>query len=108
MKTRKLYHGTSVKNVEGILSEGISKFWEGVYLTDSAESAARWCGFKLKAMGENQVAVIEVEVDESKLTDGCDHSDMMVKLFGVGAALLHEGAVPLDQVKNVIYYGFGK
>ena len=104
--TRVLYHGTSVKNVPSILEEGISKFWEGVYLTDSAESAARWTGFRLRAMGEDEIAVIKVLVSEDRLTPGCDHSPMMVTIFGVGESILHEGAVPPEKILEVMYFGF--
>lgn len=107
MSKRILYHGTSVKNVESILAEGLSRFWEGVYLTDSPESAARWIGFRLRAMGEEEIAVIKVLVDEDLLEPGLDHSPMMVKLFGVGESILHDGPVPADQILGVSYYGFG-
>lgn len=105
-KTRILYHGTSVKNVPSILEEGLSRFWEGVYLTDTAESAARWTGFRLRAMGEDEVAVIKVIVSEDHLTPGCDHSPMMVSLFGVGESILHEGAVSPEKILDVMYFGF--
>lgn len=102
-----LYHGTSVKNVGSILANGVKQYFEGIYLTDTTESALRWCGFKLHAKGENEVAVIEVKVDPSKLTEGCDHSPMMVQLFGVGKSLLHSGDIPAKNVTNVIMYKLG-
>lgn len=104
MSKRILYHGTSVKNVESILAEGLSRFWEGVYLTDSPESAARWTGFRLRAIGEDEIAVIEVQVDSAKIQPGVDHSPIMHEMFGVGESILHEGAVPADQITGVTYY----
>jgi hypothetical protein len=106
MSKRVLYHGTSSKNVDSIMVEGLSRFWEGVYLTDSAESAAKWTGFRLRAMGEETIAVIKVIVDSEKLQPGSDHSPMMVELFGVGESILHDGAIPADQIIGVEYYGF--
>lgn len=105
MKT--LYHGTSVKNVTSILEEGlkVSVFEQAVYLTESAESAARWTGFKLAAMGENTLAVIEVEVDEDKLSPGIDHSPMMQTMFGAGESILHEGDITTESILDVIYFG---
>lgn len=104
---RTLYHGTSVKNVESILENGLKKsiFEQAVYLTDTSESAARWTGFKLQAMGEDTLAVIEVFVSGDKLSPGCDHSPMMQTMFGAGESILHEGDIPPDQILDVIYFG---
>jgi len=105
-KTRVLYHGTSVNNVPSILEEGLSRFWEGVYLTDSPESAARWTGFRLRAMGEEEIAVIKVLVEEDRLAPGSDHSPMMVTLFGVGESILHDGPVPPEKILEIMYFSF--
>jgi hypothetical protein len=98
------YHATSARNVSSIQEEGLKSMWEGVYLTDSAESAARWIGFRLAAMGEPVMAVIEVEVDESQTVEGCDHSPIMVELFGVGKSILHPETIPPDRIVNIDYY----
>lgn len=105
MKT--LFHATSVKNVESIKEKGLLKsiFEGGVYLTDSADSAARWMGFRLAAVGEDILAVIEVEVEEDNLTEGMDHSPMMQQLFGCGESIVHIGDIPSDQIKDIHYYG---
>lgn len=101
MSTIRLFHGTSVKNVESICKKGLLAKWEGVYLTDSIESAQRWCGFKLRAMGESELAVIEVEVDPTKLVEGNDHSETMVKLFGVGKSLVSTKSIAPKKIKEV-------
>lgn len=98
MSKIKLYHGTSMKNLEAIQKEGLKQFWEGIYLTDSIESAQRWTGFRLRANGERELAVIEVEVDESNLEEGCDHSPMMETIFGVGKSILHIGHIPPNKI----------
>lgn len=102
----KLYHGTSVNNVESILKTGLhgSVFEQAVYLTDSAESAARWIGFRLAAIGEPELAVIEVDVNEDTLSPGVDHSPAMQAIFGCGESLLHEGDIAPDKITQVLYF----
>jgi hypothetical protein len=100
----RLYHATSIENVDSIRKEGLKVFWEGVYLTDSIESALRWMGFRLRAMGKSHIAVIEVEVDETKLEEGTDHSPFMVQFFGVGKSLLSTKPIPKSRIKRVHYY----
>ena len=98
------YHATSAKNVRNIKKKGLLSQWEGVYLTDSEESAARWIGFRLRAMGEKKMAVIKVEVDEEKCEPGTDHSPIMEKLFGVGTSILHQETIPASQILDIILY----
>jgi hypothetical protein len=102
------FHATSVNNVKSILAKGLVSKWEGVYLTDSEESACRWIGFRLKAMGESQVAVIEVEVDSKKIIEGTDHSPVMVSLFGVGKSMLSPKTIPPDKIVDIHYYSIGE
>jgi hypothetical protein len=98
------FHGTAVKNVKSIEKQGLLSKYEGVYLTDSAESAARWIGFRLRAMGENTMAVIEVEVNEEELEEGVDHSPMMVQIFGVGRSLVSPESIPAAKIVNIHYF----
>lgn len=108
MKTIRLFHGTSINNVESIKKEGLKAVWEGVYLTDSIESATRWVGFRLATQGEKYVAVIEVEVKMDKnLVEGNDHSQFMVDIFGVGKSLLSLKSIPKSRIVNVFYYKIG-
>ena len=100
----RLFHATSAKNAESIREKGLLSRWEGVYLTDSAESAARWIGFRLAAVGEPLMIVVEVEVDEETLVEGTDHSPVMVQLFGVGKSLVSPESIPPDQIKEIHYY----
>ena len=100
----RLFHATSAKNEESILEKGLVSKWEGVYLTDSAESAARWIGFRLAAMGEPLMIVVEVEVDDRTLVEGCDHSPIMVQLFGVGKSLLSQKNIPPSKIKSISHY----
>ena len=100
-KNMKLYHGTSVKNVESIMEKGLLKKFEGVYLTDSKDSAVKWIGFRLKAMGEDQVAVVEVEVSPNSLIEGNDHSPLMQIIFGTGNSLLSTKTIAPSKIKSI-------
>lgn len=104
MANVRLFHATSARNAESIREKGLVSKWEGVYLTDSAESATRWIGFRLAAMGEPQMIVVEVEVDEESLVEGCDHSPMMVQMFGVGKSLVSPKRIPPSKIKGIEYY----
>jgi hypothetical protein len=104
MSKVRLFHATSAKNAESIQEKGLLAKWEGVYLTDSAESAARWIGFRLAAMGEPLMIVVEVEVDSKNLVEGCDHSPVMVQLFGVGKSLVSPKSIPPSKIKEIHYY----
>lgn len=97
----RLYHATSANNVESIKKKGLISRFEGVYLTDSIESAQRWIGFRLRAQGETLLAIVEVEVNEKKLIEGTDHSPLMVQLFGVGRSLLSPKNIPAKAIKEI-------
>jgi len=103
----RLYHATSANNVESIKKKGLISRFEGVYLTDSIESAQRWIGFRLRAQGETLLAIVEVEVDESKLEEGTDHSPFMVQLFGVGKSLLSPENIPAKAIKEIHLFKMG-
>ena len=97
----KLYHGTDADNVESIKEKGLLHRWEGGYLTESEDSALKWMGFRIGAMGKDKIAVVEVEVDEDNLTEGMDHSPLMQSLFGCGNSVVHEGDISPNKIKNI-------
>lgn len=103
-----LYHGTFVENVASIRREGLKSKFEGVYLTDSQDSACRWTGLRARAMGFDTLAVIEVEVEEEGLEPGVDHSPLMEKIFGVGESIVSPQSIPADQIKGVEYFEMKK
>ena len=103
-KKVKLYHATDAANLGSILEKGLLSKWEGVYLTDSAESAARWIGFRLAAMGRPKMIVVEVEVSAKGLVPGTDHSPIMESLFGVGKSILSTKPIPAKCIRNVYEY----
>ena len=95
------YHGTSFDNVDSINENGLISQFEGIYLTDSVDSACRWIGFRLKALDPNPiVAVVAVEMFEDELIPGTDHSPMMAKLFGVGASFLGPQKINKSRIKG--------
>jgi hypothetical protein len=98
------FHATSFKNIDSIKDKGIESRFDGVYLTDSEESALRWMGFRYKAMGEDLIAVIEVEVNEEDLVEGIDHSPIMEKLFGVGRSLVSPKTITPNNIINFNVY----
>jgi hypothetical protein len=104
MKKIKLYHATDAENLGSILDKGLLSKWEGVYLTDSAESAARWIGFRLAAAGRKKMVVIEVEVSSKGLVPGTDHSPVMEQLFGVGKSILSPKPIPASAIRRVWEY----
>jgi len=96
------YHGTSFDNVDSIDENGLISQFEGIYLTDSADSACRWIGFRLKAGNTPDpiVAVVAVEMFEDELEPGTDHSPIMVQLFGVGASFLGPQKIDKSRIKG--------
>ena len=98
------FHATRVANVGAIKKEGLKPVWDFVYLTDSLDSALRWMGFRIKAAGDNVMAVIEVEAEEKDLQEGMDHSPLMQQIFGCGRSLISEKRIPKSRIKKVHYY----
>lgn len=105
-RTKKIYyHGTSAKNVDSIKQKGLISRFEGVYLTDSADSACRWVGFRLRAFEEDPIiAVVAVEMFEDELEPGMDHSPMMTTIFGVGASFLGPNAIRKSRIKGFEFF----
>ena len=91
-----------MRNLGSILRKGIlkSKFEDGVYLTDSAESAVAWVFIRTP----DDILVIEVEVDEDKIELGCDHSPLMQEIFGAGESYLYMDNIPPAQLLNFLKF----
>ena len=104
----KAYHATKMSNAISIQEKGILPVFDFVYLTDSLESAMRWMGFRFAAAGEKNIAIIEVDVEESLLSQGYDHSPLMVEIFGVGKSLVSETQIPPEKIVDIHYYKLGE
>ena len=103
------YHGTSLDNLNKIIESGkLKSMFEGIYFTDSVESAVRWQIPKIIGKGspdvpETKFAVIVVELDENDVEPGMDHSPMMNKLFGVGESYLYiKGDIPAIKFNEIL------
>jgi RNA:NAD 2'-phosphotransferase (TPT1/KptA family) len=103
----KFYHGTKISNVDSIRENGLMPVFDYVYLTDSLDSAIRWMGFRFAAMGEKDIAIIEVDVEEKELSEGYDHSPLMEKIFGTGKSLISETSISPDMITDVHFYKLG-
>ena len=101
---KKYYHGTFLSNLNSILENGLQRKWEGIYLTDSKESAFRWTALKAQSMGES-VLVVEVEINDDNIVLGQDHSPMMNTIFGCGESYLFTGdLIASDEITNYYQY----
>lgn len=90
------FHATDVKNIPSIRRSGLERIFEGVYLSDSLEGAAKW---KALVMPDGAtLAVVEVEVDGRTLREGTDHHPMMQKIFGAGKSLLSLKSIPVEKI----------
>ena len=98
------FHATRISNVNSIKKEGLKPIWDYVYLTDSIESAFNWMGFRLKAMGESNIAIVEVEADPKNLEKGFDHSPLMQTIFGAGESFISEVTIPKSRIKKIHYF----
>ena len=95
-----LYHATDSENIDSILKHGILAKFEGVYLTDSIESAVRWVGIRFLGT-DKEIAVIKVKISKKEVEEGCDHSPLMIKIFGVGKSYLHPKNITTDKIVEI-------
>ena len=95
----KYYHGTSYTNLLKIIEDGkIKKSMEGiVYLAKTQEEAFRFVA--LRYMTED-IAVIELELDEKNIEETFDHSPIFFKAKAYG----YEGDISIDHATNCWKY----
>ena len=91
----KYYHGTSYSNLLKIIEDGkIKKSMEGiVYLAKTKEEAFRFVA--LRYMSED-IAVIELELDEKNIEETFDHS----KTFFKAKAFGYKGEISIESATN--------
>lgn len=91
----KYYHGTSYSNLLKIIEEGkIKTSMEGIiYLAKTKEEAFRFVA--LRYMTED-IAVIELDLDDSKVIETFDHSQTFFKARAFG----YEGEIDIQLVTN--------
>ena len=107
--TQRFYHATSLEAAELIQKEGLKPIWDYVYLTDSLDSARRWMGFRFMVMGVREYAIVEVEMDPTRLRPGTDHSPLMEAIFGTGPSLTYSRRISPKRIRKIHYEraGFG-
>ena len=95
----KYYHGTSYSNLLKIIEDGkIKTSLEGiVYLAKTKEEAFRFVA--IRYMTED-IAVIELELDDSKIIETFDHSQKFFKARAFG----YEGEIDTQLVTNCWKY----
>ena len=95
----KYYHGTSYSNLLKIIEDGkIKKSMEGiVYLAKTKEEAFRFIA--LRYMTED-IAVIELELDKSKVYETFDHSQRFFK----ARAFAYNGEISTNCATNCWKY----
>ena len=95
----KYYHGTSYSNLLKIIEDGkIKTSMEGiVYLAKTKEEAFRFVA--LKYMTED-IAIIELELDESKIVETFDHNQKFFKAKAFG----YEGEINTECATNCWKY----
>ena len=95
----KYYHGTSYSNLLKIIEDGkIKTSIEGiVYLAKTKEEAFRFVA--LRYMTED-IAVIELDLDDSKVIETFDHSQTFFKARAFG----YEGEIDIECATNCWKY----
>lgn len=95
----KYYHGTSYSNLLKIIEDGkIKTSMEGiVYLAKTKEEAFKFVA--LRYMTED-IAVIELELDESKIIETFDHNQKIFKARAFG----YEGDIDTHHATNCWKY----
>ena len=75
-----LYHATEKRNVFSILPNGLKAGFDGrVYFADSPENAMKFLIAKMRKGEEKEIAVIPVDIDDSKVNPSDDHNKQYFK-----------------------------
>ena len=105
-----LYHSTNYSNLSSILSEGIKKHLEGVYFTDSKESALIFSVLSHK----EDVLVIEIDekdLDENFMSISWDSAnERLANLFKVDnfETYVYTKNIEPEIIQNMYHYNLSK
>lgn len=73
---RHYYHATDLKNLESIKEKGLLKnAWGVIFLCERPEDCLKFMGVHLTV----NVAVLQVTLDESEVTESFDHNEKFFK-----------------------------
>lgn len=105
-----LYHSTNYSNLSSILSEGIKKHLEGVFFTDSKESAL------IFSVLSHKEDVLVIEIDEEDLDKDCmsiswdSSNERLANLFKVDnfETYLYTKNVEPEMIQNMYRYNLSK
>jgi hypothetical protein len=100
----KLYHATSMDNLESIREYGLHSRYDGVYFSENSFSALRWIGL---GKPNGHYIICEVEVKRRKgLKMGQDHSPFMEWLCPGKVWVSPKPKYTIEQV--MVYEKFGQ
>lgn len=95
---KKFYHATPYTNLGSILVNGLRTGYDGVvYLAETQEAALKFICIRCF----NPILVIEVELDESCVSESFDHSYS----FFQEKAFTYPNCIPADQLGDMWRYG---
>ena len=96
----KFYHATQVTNVPSILQLGLKSKFEGIYLCEKPEDAAKF----LLVRGIKNLAIFEVNIrkNSKSLAESFDHSFTFFKC----RAFIYTKDIPLENITNYAVYNF--
>jgi len=93
------YHATPYENLESIMSKGLLKGYDGViYLTEKPEEAARFVAIR----GYHKILVIGIEIEEDKVEESFDHSQVFFKC----RAYMYSEDIEPDKLTYLYKYTF--
>lgn len=94
---KKFYHATPYENLYSIIEKGILKGSDGiVYLAETPKDAAKFVAIR----GCRDILVICVSLNESKVHETFDHSEMFFKCKAFG----YENDIPTTKFKEFSRY----
>lgn len=97
----KYFHATQLENVPSIWEDGLRLCLGEIYLTDTIDSAMRWAAMRMLGQESFEIAVVEVEIDETLVEEGTDHSPIVHTLFGVGPSFVTRQPIEAEQIIDI-------
>lgn len=95
---KKYYHATPFKNLYSILEEGLKVGYDGItYLAETPQDALKFICLRCF----DDILVIEVELDETKVQETFDHSYAFFKCRAYG----YNELITVTQMTDFVKYG---
>tara|TARA_R100000008_G_scaffold53550_1_gene32525 strand:+ start:201 stop:635 length:435 start_codon:yes stop_codon:yes gene_type:complete len=74
------YHATDMKNLGGIMAEGLKPMGGFVYASKNPELAINW--ICMTRFFSEKVLLLPFKIESSKMSFGADHSPLMIRILG--------------------------